>query len=72
MKRDEIFRAFNRQSVETATMRKYVAEYEQMWKWMVDFFLGKFQGRGNNIDNVNSISIAKLLIFFNILRAVAR
>ena len=35
-------------------------------------FLSKFQGRGMKIDKVNSIRVAKPLIFFSILRAVAR
>ena len=30
---------------EIATLSKYIAEYEQMWKWMAEF-LSKFQGRG--------------------------
>ena len=50
---------------------KYVAEYEQMWKWIIEF-LSKFQGGGIKIDRVNSIRVARSMIFFNILRAVAR
>ena len=34
------------------TLRKYVAEYEQIWKSM-DEFLSKFKGRGIKIDRVN-------------------
>ena len=34
MKRDEILRNCDRHSVEPVTLSKYVAEYEQMWKWM--------------------------------------
>ena len=60
----------DRHSVEPVTLSKYVAEYEKMWKWMVEF-LSKFQGLGIKIDRVNSISFAKLMIFFNILRAIA-
>ena len=45
---------------------KYVAEYEQMWKWMVES-INKFQRRGIKIDRVNSIRVAKSMIFFNIL-----
>ena len=41
-----------------------------MWKWMVEF-LSKFQGCGIKIDRVNSMSVAKSVIFFNILRAIA-
>ena len=57
--------------VEPVTLRKYVAEYKQMWKLMVEF-LSKFQGQVIHIDRVNSIRVAKSMIFFNILRAVAR
>ena len=42
----------DRYSVEPLSLRKYVAEYEQMWKWMVAF-ISKFQGRGIKIDRVN-------------------
>ena len=35
-------------------------------------FLSKFQGDGIKIEQVNAIRIVKPLIFFNILRAVAR
>ena len=52
------------------TLSKYVAEYELMCKWMVEF-LSKFQGRGIEIDIVNSIRVAKLIIFFNIIHAIA-
>ena len=38
---------------------------------MVEFLI-EFQGRGIKIARVNSIRIAKPLIFFNILCAVAR
>ena len=38
----------------------------------MDEFLSKFQGRGIRIDKLNSIRVAKPLIFFNILRAGAR
>ena len=41
-----------------------------MWKWMVEF-LSKFHVRGIKIDRVNSIRVAKSVIFFNILRAIA-
>ena len=54
-----------RHSVEPVTLSKYVAEYEQMWKLMVKL-LSKFQGRGIKIDKVNSIRVAKSMIFFNI------
>ena len=57
-------------SVEPVTLSKYVKEYEQMWKWMVEF-LSKFQCRGIKIDRVYSIRVAKSMIFFNILRAIA-
>ena len=71
MKGDEIFRAFERLGVEPVTLSKYVAEYEQMWKWIVKF-LSKFQGRSIKIDRVSSIRVSKSTIFFNILSAVAR
>ena len=50
MKGDEIFWAFVRHSVETVTLSQNVAEYEQMWKWMVEF-RRKFQGRDIIIDS---------------------
>ena len=52
------------------TLGKYVSEYEQIWKEMVEF-LSKFQASGIKIDRVNSIRAAKQLIFFNSSRAVA-
>ena len=70
MKRDEIFRSFDDHSVETVNLSKYVAKYEQMWQFMAEF-LTKFQDRGIKIARVNSIRVAKPLIFFDILRAVA-
>ena len=48
-------------TVTALTLRKYVAKYEQMWKWMVEF-LSKYQGRGIKIDNVNSIRVTKSII----------
>ena len=57
-------------SVEPVTLSKHVAEYEQMYKWMVEF-LCKFQGRGIKIDRVYLIRVAESMIIFNILRAVA-
>ena len=69
MKRDEILWNCDRHSIEPVTLRKYVAEYEQMWKCMVEF-LSKFQGYGIKIDRVDSIRLAKSMIFFNILRAI--
>ena len=61
-----MFRAFDRISVETVTLSKYVAECEQRLQQMVEF-ISTFQGRGIKIDRVNSISVAKLMIFFNIV-----
>ena len=49
---------------------KYIEEYQQMWKWMVEF-LKNFHDRGIKIARVNSILIAKLSIFFYILLAFA-
>ena len=57
--RDQIFWAFVGDSIETVCIRKYVAEYEQMWKWI----LSKFQGHGMKIARVNLIRVAKPLIF---------
>ena len=57
-------------SVEPVTLSNYVAEYEQMWKWMSEF-LRKFQSRGIKIDRANSIRVANSMIFFNILRVFA-
>ena len=71
MTRDEIFLVCDRRSVEPVTLAKYVAEYVQMWKWMVEF-LSKFRSRGFKIARVNSIRVGKQFIFFNILREVAR
>ena len=34
---DEIIRADDRHSVKTVTPGNYIAEYEQMRKWMVEF-----------------------------------
>ena len=59
-----------RPRVKPVTLKKYVAEYEQMWKWMVKF-LSRFDGRCIKIDIVNLIPIAKSMIFHNILYAVA-
>ena len=66
-----MFRNCDRHSVETVTMSKYVTEHGQMLKWMVEF-LSKFQGSVIKIERVNSILVAKPLIFFNILRAGVR
>ena len=68
---DEIFWAYNRHSVETVTLRKYLAVYEHMRKWIFEF-LSKFQVGGIWIARVNSIRVATLLHFFNSLRAVNR
>ena len=57
-KRDEIFRTGDRHSVEPVNLSKYVAAYEQVWKWMVEF-LSEFQGRDIKIDKVNSIRSVK-------------
>ena len=54
MKGDEIFRACDRHSGKIVTLSKYVAEYEEMRKWMVQFFT-RFQGRSIKIAPVNSI-----------------
>ena len=70
MTRDEIFLAFDRQSVETVTLSKYVTEYKEMWKWMVESF-SKFQGRDIKIDRAKLIRVAKPFIFFNVIGAVA-
>ena len=47
----------------------YVAEYKDLRKYMVQF-LSKFYGRGIKIAGVNSIRIAKPLIFFDKLPAI--
>ena len=67
MKGYEIFRACDRHSTETVTIIKYVAEYEQIGKRMVEF-LSKFHDRDIKIVKVNSIHVAKPPVFFNILR----
>ena len=51
VKGDKIFWALDRHSVETVTLRKCVAEYEQMWKLIIKF-LHKFQGRGIQISEL--------------------
>ena len=52
-----------RHSFEPVTRpEQYVSEYEQMWKWMVEF-LSQFKGRGMKIDRVNSSRVAKSMIF---------
>ena len=61
-KGDEIFCAWDRHSYETVNLSKYVAEYEQIHKWTVEF-LSKFQGRGIKIVQINSIRISKPFIF---------
>ena len=58
VKEDEIYLAFDHHSGKTVTLGKYVAEYEQMRKWMIEF-LSKFQGRGFKIARDNSIHAAK-------------
>ena len=70
VKRDEILWYCERHNVEPENLSKLGAEYEQMWKWMVEF-LSKSRGRGIKIGRVSSIRVAKSMIFFNILRAVA-
>ena len=69
MTRGEILSNYDRHRVEPVTLSKNVAEYEQMYKWMVEC-LTKFQGRGIYIDRVNWIRVAKSIIFLNILRAM--
>ena len=58
----EIFRDCDRHGVETVTLSKYVTEYEQMGKWMVEF-LSKFQNSVIKIGRVNSIRVVNALIF---------
>ena len=55
----------DRHSVEPVILSKYVAEYDQMWKWMVEYLskFQHFQGRGIKIDRVNSNLVAKSMIF---------
>ena len=52
MKEDVIFRACDRDSVETVILIKYVNEFEEKRKLMVEF-LKKFEGRGIKIARVN-------------------
>ena len=51
MKGDEILRVCDHHSVEAARVipNKCVAEYEQMQKWLIEFF-SNFQRRGIKID----------------------
>ena len=48
MKGDEIVRACDRQSNEIMTLRKHVAKYKHMRKWVVEF-LSKSESRGNKL-----------------------
>ena len=57
-------------SIKPVTLSKYIAEYDQIWKWMVEF-LSKFESYDIKIDRVNLLCIAKSKIFFNILHAIA-
>ena len=58
MQGDEIVRALDRHSNETATIRKHVTKYKHLRKLML-VFLEKFENRGIKIDRVNSIRITK-------------
>ena len=55
--------------IKTVTLRKHVAESEQMRKLIV-WFLIKFQGRDIKIVRVKSIRFSEPLNFFNILLAL--
>ena len=46
-----------------------VAEYKQMWNWMVES-LSKLSGHGIKMDSSFNLG-AKSMILFNILRAIA-
>ena len=63
--RENILWHYERHCVKPVTLNRYVAEYEGMWKLIVEF-LTQFQGRGIKIDRVNSTRVAKSMIFFNI------
>ena len=62
---NNIFRTCDSRSVKTMTLSKYVAEYSQFRKWIAKF-LSKVQGRSIKITTVNSIHLAKLIIYFSI------
>ena len=69
MKGDKIVRVCDRHSNETVTPEKNVTKYKHVRKSMVEI-LCKSDSCGIKIDLLNSIPIAKLLIFSNFLRAV--
>ena len=69
MKRDEILWSCHRHRIEPVTLSKYVAEYGQMWKKMVEFLI-KFEGGVIKIDKGNLICVVKSMIFINNLRAI--
>ena len=57
-------------NVSEAIVRCWLWTNEQLWKWMVEF-LSMLQGCGIKIDRVNLILVAKSIIKFNSLRAIA-
>ena len=74
MKGDEIVRPCEWHSNETVTLRKHVANYKNMRKWMIEF-LRKFENRGIKIARVNTILNTKsinLELFTLILYGVGR
>ena len=65
----EIFQACDRHSVET--LSKHVAEYKYVYAEIDGLISQQFQGRHFKITWVNSILVAKPVIFFNILPAIS-
>ena len=72
VKGDEIVRPYDRHSIETVTLRKYVTKYKNMLKWILEFLM-KFENRVIKIGLDNSILITKIsqfTVFTLILYAV--
>ena len=72
MKKDEIVRHCDRHSNEAVTLRKYVSQYKNMRKWVVEF-LRKFENRGIKISRVDLVLVTKsinLQLFALILNTV--
>ena len=71
MEGDEIVRACDPHSNETATLPNNVTKYKQVRKWMVEF-LSKSESRGMKIARVTSIRMTKSIKNINFLHDVPR
>ena len=74
MKGDEIFRAFDHHSIETVTLGKYVAEYAQMRKWIVEISQqsSRSWARGIKMTELIWVIVAQPLFFFDIFDMVSK